>query len=98
MMDLFAAIRKGTCKTETGPDDAGMSEVYFRKLFKQLYHLTPGQYLTAVRVKRTRELLAYPYLTLEECAKQCGFSTVQYFCRVFKEHTGQTPAKYRKNK
>ena len=80
------------------PDDAGMSEVYFRKLFKQLYHLTPGQYLTAVRVKRTRELPAYPYLTLEECAKQCGFSTVQYFCRVFKEHTGQTPAKYKKNK
>lgn len=78
-------------------DNAGMSEAYFRKLFKTLYHLSPGQYLIAIRVKRSKELLAYPYLTLEECAKQCGFSTVQYFCRVFKEHTGTTPAKYRKN-
>ena len=79
-------------------EDAGMSEVYFRKLFKNRYHLSPAQYLIAVRVKKAKELLSYPYLTLEECARQCGFSSVQYFCRVFKMHTGFTPAKYRKNK
>ena len=79
-------------------EGAGMSEVYFRKLFKTQYLLSPGQYLTAVRLKKAKELMAYPYLTLEECARQCGFSSVQYFCRVFKQHTGLTPARYRKGK
>lgn len=41
-------------------------------------------------------MINYPFLTLEECALQSGFSTVQYFTRCFKKATGPTPAAYRK--
>lgn len=74
---------------------AGMSEVYFRALFKRQYHTSPSQYIIEVRLDRARELMNYPFLTLEECARQSGFSSLQYFCRVFKRHTGKTPAEYR---
>ncbi len=77
---------------------AEISEVYFRKLFKLQYHMSPAQYLTSLRIKKAKQLLGYSFLALEECANQCGFSTVQYFCRVFKNSTGMTPTEYRNKK
>ena len=79
-------------------EEVEMSEVYLRKLFKQQYHMSPSQYLIFVRIKKAKQLLKYRFLTLEECASQCGFSTVQYFCRVFKKNTGMTPSEYRNQK
>lgn len=73
-----------------------VSEVYFRKIFKTLYGISPSQYITNARLKQAESLMKYPFLTLEECAKQSGFSTLQYFCRVFKKVKGITPAQYRK--
>lgn len=77
---------------------AEISEVYLRKLFKQQYHMSPAQYLISVRIKKAKQLLKYRFLTLDECASQCGFSTVQYLCRVFKKSTGMTPSEYRNQK
>ena len=77
---------------------AGVSEVYYRKLFKSIYGVTPSAYITSVRIENSRNLMKYPFLTLEECAIQSGFSTVQYFCRVFKKEMGITPAKFRKER
>ena len=74
--------------------DAGMSEVYFRKLFKSQYNISPSQYILSVRLKNAKELMKYPFLSLEECACQSGFSTQQYFCRVFKKETGMSPSEY----
>lgn len=73
-----------------------LSEVYLRKLFKQEFLETPSQYITNVRLEKAKSLMKYPFLTLEDCAKQCGFSSLQYFCRVFKSSTGISPNKFRK--
>lgn len=75
----------------------GMCEGYFRKLFKSQYAISPSQYIISVRLKKSKELMKYPSLTLEECALQSGFSSAQYFCRMFKKSTGITPAQYRKS-
>ena len=73
-----------------------ISEVYFRKLFKAQYGIQPSRYLTSVRLKNAKRLMKYPFMTLDECALQSGFSSVQYFCRIFKKETGISPGKYRK--
>lgn len=77
---------------------ADMSEVYFRSLFKSQYHLSPSQYIISLRLKNAKNLMTYPFLTLEECALQSGFSSSQYFCRIFKKTTGITPSEYRNQK
>jgi len=80
-------------------EKAGMSAVYFRRLFKEQYGIPPSKYLTSVRLKNAKELMKYPFLSLRDCALQSGFSSVPYFCRVFKEATNVTPARFRnKNK
>ena len=40
----------------------------------------------------------YTFLTLEECALQSGFSSLQHFCKTFKSVYGISPGKYRKEK
>lgn len=74
----------------------GISEVYLRRLFKEQYGIAPSVYLTSIRLKNAKKLMKYPFLTLEECAMQSGFSSLQYFCRLFKKETGISPGKYRK--
>ena len=73
-----------------------MSEVYLRKLFRAQYGISPSKYLISVRLKNAKKLMKYPFLTLEECALQSGFSSLQYFCRLFKKEAGISPGKYRK--
>lgn len=77
---------------------ADISETYFRNLFKQQYNLSPSQYIITVRLQKAKSLMKYSFLTLEECALQSGFSSLQYFCRIFKKFTGMTPSEYRKQK
>lgn len=54
-------------------DNAEISEVYFRKLFILKYNITPAQYITSTRIKKAKQLLKYSFMTLEECAYECGF-------------------------
>lgn len=76
---------------------AGMSQVHFRKLFRSIYGTSPSRALSDARLQRAVFLMVnYPFLTLEECAMQSGFTTLQYFCRVFKASMHMTPAAYRK--
>ena len=83
---------------ESLADDMGVSTVYFRRLFASAYAATPQSYITSVRIAEAKKLLSYQFITIEECAYRTGFSSKQYFSRVFKEHTGITPGEYRRSK
>lgn len=76
---------------------AGMSEVYFRKLFRGKYGISPVQFIAQVRLNEAKTQLCDTELSLKEIARACGFSSLAYFCRTFKEQTEQTPSEYRKS-
>lgn len=77
---------------------AQMSEVYFRKIFQSIYKISPKKYIIKIRLNHSIQCMSYSFLSLEECARACGFSSLQYFCKVFKQEFGESPAFYRKNK
>lgn len=76
-------------------EDSGMSEVYFRKLFTELYGITPSRCIMVTRIAYAQKLMSLEFLTLEEIALQSGFSSLPHFCKVFQQTVGVTPAKYR---
>lgn len=80
---------------KTLAQQANISEVYFRKMFYAYFHCSPNRYIVNVRLSNAKELMRDHYLTLEDVAFQTGFSSLSYFCRVFKEHTGMTPRTFR---
>lgn len=75
---------------------AGMSEPYFRLMFRKKFQTSPLQYVLARRLLCAEELMRYPDLTLAEIALRSGFSSLTYFCRVFKKRRGISPARYRR--
>lgn len=74
----------------------GVSYSVFRRRFKQVTGIPPGQYQLQIRLKKARLLLRNSTLSVAEIADQLGFESVQYFSRHFKSKTGLPPAAFRK--
>ena len=73
-----------------------VSEVYFRKLFKEYAGVTPTEYRMARKIARAKAYLRQGELSVAEISDRLGFSEVSYFIRVFKAATGITPKQYGK--
>ena len=73
-----------------------ISEVYFRRLFKYQYGITPRQYIIDIRIQKAKQLLSDGALKVSAVAEKCGFANQYHFCRVFKDKTGLTPTDYMK--
>ncbi len=74
--------------------ECDMSEVYFRRLFKEVYGITPIIYLQGKRIDRARTLLESGYYRIYEVAGLSGFNDAKYFSTVFRQETGMTPKEY----
>ena len=73
---------------------SGISEVYFRRLFSEIYHTSPSQYLRSVRVEKAKDLLIGDYTSIEDIAHAVGFASIYLFSKTFRQLTGQTPSAF----
>lgn len=73
-----------------------MSTESFIRWFKRWTGETPIRYVQQVRVRDACRLLASTDASIERIASKTGFPDRFYFSRVFKRHTGRSPAAYRK--
>ncbi len=79
-------------------DHINVSPDYLSRLFHQECGLRLKDYITKLRICKSKELLAmYPDMKLKEIAVSVGFSDVNYFSRFFKKHTGLTCNEFRRN-
>ena len=67
-----------------------------REFSKYFDNLSFGDYIRKLRIEKSIELMADPKHSLAEIAYLTGFSDQSHYNRVFKIHTGKTPAMYRK--
>ena len=74
----------------------GISEVYFRQLFRERFGTSPRQYILELRLQKARQLLTGSRLPVQEIGEHCGFTNPYHFSRAFHRATGQTPTEYRK--
>ncbi|PYS86426.1 MAG: AraC family transcriptional regulator [Acidobacteria bacterium] len=74
-------------------DEACFSKFHFARLFRSIYGSTPHQYLTHVRIERSKEYLADGQTVAFVCYK-VGFDSLSSFTGLFKRRTGLTPRQY----
>lgn len=97
--EAIAAIRKNYASlygVEELADTLGVSKSHLVRSFRESTGVTPGQYLTEVRLEAAKQLLRAGDLPLELVATLCGFSSANYLCRVFRARIGCTPALWRR--
>ena len=73
----------------------GYSDVYFSKVFKQLFDDNFINYLTKVRIDRAKVLLKDVSFNIKEVGKSVGYADSNYFTKVFKRSVGMSPSEYR---
>lgn len=71
-----------------------MSTVYFRKMFKEVYCISPIAYIHKIRIDKAKDMLRADYGSLTDIAISLGYGNIYEFSRDFKKHTGVSPSKY----
>lgn len=71
-----------------------ISEVYFRKLFKEEYGISPQKYIIHLRIQNAKGLISTGYYSLKEVASLSGYPDYKYFSVEFKKALGISPSEY----
>ncbi len=72
-----------------------MSEYSFIRQFKEVFHLSPYQYILNHKIEKAKVLLKNKNLLTSEIAVQIGFSDISTFGKCFRRQTGMTPTRFR---
>ena len=88
-------IQNSEFKIDDLAEAMSMSRTVFYRKVKSLMGVSPVDFVKTMRIKRAVQLLEQDEFTVSEVGYMSGFTTPQYFSRVFKEAMGCTPKEYR---
>ena len=71
----------------------GMSEVSFRRNFREQFGCSPIDYRNELRLEKARELITSGEYNVTEAAMHSGFSNLSFFIKLYKKKYGHTPKK-----
>ena len=71
------------------------SEPYFCKMFKQQFGQNFTSYVAEYRIGEAKKLLMQPNVNVKEVGERVGYPDSNYFTKVFKRMTGESPSEYR---
>lgn len=74
-----------------------MNPSYFSDLFHQLVGTTFTDHLTNIRIEAAKQALRAPDVRVKDAASLAGFSSSNYFSRVFRKVTGMTPTAWQEH-
>lgn len=71
-----------------------VSAAHLGRVFSKKTGVSPGKYITRVRVEYAKLLLRDPDTTITYVAEASGFANANYFAKVFRRETGLSPSEY----
>lgn len=75
---------------------AHCSKYHFCRQFKKVTGMTVMNYIRKTRIVMAEAMLLKGDASIGDISERCGFSSMAYFSRVFKEDTGVSPLQYRR--
>jgi len=76
-------------------DIACMTEQSLCRYFKKRTKMSFSQYLLDLRMANARKILIELDKPISDIAYLCGYNSSSHFCKVFRDHTGQSPYQYK---
>lgn len=74
-----------------------LSKDYFGKIFKQNMNAGFNYFYTLVKMEYAKMLIGTGSYKTYQISEMLGYSSVDYFTKVFKEYIGETPSKFKQN-
>ncbi|WP_325200934.1 helix-turn-helix transcriptional regulator [Oscillibacter sp.] len=71
-----------------------VSAAHLGRVFTKKIGISPGKYITRVRIEYAKLLLLDPDTTISYVAEASGFANANYFAKVFRRETGLSPTEY----
>lgn len=65
------------------------------RAYLEAFGLTPSSYLKRLRIQAGLKLLREGRFNVDEVARRCGFRDANYFSRIIREATGESPRSFR---
>ncbi|GGD76981.1 AraC family transcriptional regulator [Paenibacillus nasutitermitis] len=75
-----------------------LHRAHITNCFKEVYGMTPKQYLMQLRTQKAKQWLTETDQTVEEIADSLMFSSPAHFTKYFIQQTGSSPSHYRAKK
>ena len=91
---LLKNYKKSDLSVKEIADRSFMSEVYFRKIFKEEYGVSPQKYIIDLRMQNAVGLISAGYYSLKEVAYMSGYNDYKHFSVEFKKKMGVSPSEY----
>lgn len=76
-------------------DELFLSKSYLQKIYKTYFGKSIIEEMIQFRIDRAKELLLNTDMTVTEIARECGYSSYNYFARQFKTIEDISPSDYR---
>ncbi|MBE6674816.1 MAG: AraC family transcriptional regulator [Ruminococcaceae bacterium] len=73
----------------------GHSMTRYNLHFKEQMGMPPTKYIIKLRMNMAIELLESSDLSIYQIGEMCGYEDYNFFAKVFKQHTGLSPKKYK---
>jgi AraC family transcriptional regulator len=73
-----------------------LSEAHFSRSFRRTFGESPHGFLIRRRLQRAEQYMLQSDASLSEIALQCGFADQAHLSKHFRQHTGRTPASWRR--
>lgn len=96
MLDFIQQCYMEPIQIQQIAEAASVSKTECLRCFNRVIGVSPKQYLINLRIRKAKELLSESSLTLMEICSNCGFQNQSYFTKMFREETGISPGRWRK--
>lgn len=74
----------------------GITSNRIARIIKEQYGYTPSEYIIDLRIRDAKVKLIETDEDIIDIAYSVGFNSISSFYRLFRKHTGRSPARYRK--
>ena len=98
LIDVYKFINENIHKSislKEVAEVACMAIPSFCRFFKKRTKTTLSQHLVDARMAHACKLLIELDKPISEIAYMCGYNSISHFCKVFKDHTTQSPFQYK---
>lgn len=94
-LDLMQLAIDGSSSLGDIAEELGVTPSTFTRQFKARLNSTPSEYLSELRLEKSKQLLLETDISLARIAYECGFSSQAHFTTRFSTAFGTTPARFR---